>query len=371
MRRLVLISNRVMHYRVPVYNYFKERFEGQEWEFMVRANEIQKENPHKISFDLKILDFKFEKYRYEIERLKPDVVILFLHLKDKIFWPLLAWLKVKKIPVIFWTKGGNLDLPQSKVRWFVFNIVHSVVDAIILYSKYELEMLWPNNKKKVYVANNTLNFHSFPKIVESKDEIKREYNIPFEKVVLSVGRMGEENGRKKLEHLISVFKSIKKVNYGLVIVGSGGENTILGKMNLKNTMYLGEIHDEKSLGISKMFKMADVFCVPGHIGLSINQAMYWGLPVVTEKGLQPPEFRYLVNGRNGFAVEEGDIDGLREKILMLLENENLRREFSRNGREDIEKNGSIEGMFNGFRLAAEASVRGREGNSPKDNGRES
>ena len=53
--------------------------------------------------------FHFSPYRQAIKARKPDVVILFLHLKDRIFLPLLHWLKWNRIPVIVWSKGRNLD----------------------------------------------------------------------------------------------------------------------------------------------------------------------------------------------------------------------------------------------------------------------
>ena len=95
--------------------------------------------------------------------------------------------------------------------------------------------------------------------------------------------------------------------------------------------------------------MADVFSVPGHVGLGLNQAFYWGLPVVTEDGSQPPEINYLINGRNGFIVPNNDLRDLKEKILYLLTEDLAREEFSKNAKEDILKHASIENMFNGFR----------------------
>jgi glycosyltransferase involved in cell wall biosynthesis len=119
-------------------------------------------------------------------------------------------------------------------------------------------------------------------------------------------------------------------------------------MNRANTMYLGEVHDREDIAISRIFKMADLFSVPGHIGLGINQAFYWGLPVVTEAVAQPPEIHYLVHGRNGFMVPADDLGALRGRILELLNDDDKCEEFSRNARHDILTNASIERMFQGF-----------------------
>ena len=71
--------------------------------------------------------------------------------------------------------------------------------------------------------------------------------------------------------------------------------------------------------------------------------------MVTEDGFQPPEIYNLVNGRNGFIVPENDLSALKEKIVYLLTNEAVRCEFSRNARNDILENASVQNMFHGFK----------------------
>ena len=79
------------------------------------------------------------------------------------------------------------------------------------------------HRAKVFVANNTINFEDFPQIRESKEEIKQDLGIPFQKVVLFAGRIGEERNRKKVDHLIDIFRELDRSDVGLVIVGSGLE----------------------------------------------------------------------------------------------------------------------------------------------------
>jgi len=349
MKKVLLISNKVMHYRVSVYNYFARRFREYGWELIVRSNELQKENPHALEFDFKEVPFDFWLYRTEIKKIDPDVVILFLHLKDLIIWPLVHWLKIRRIPSINWNKGANLDEPDSTLRYFLFNYIHSLCDGIILYSRHELKYIMKRNRWKVSYANNTINYEDFPEVHQSKEEIKKEFGIPFEKVVLSVGRMDVGGGRKKIDHLVKVFHDISMKDAGLVIVGSAAKDDLQKQMNKDNTIYLGEIYDPHNIQISKIFKMADLFSIPGHVGLGLNQAFYWGLPVVTEDGLQPPEIHYLINGRNGFVVPNNDLEELKNKILYLLENEDMRKQFSVNAKNDILENASIEKMFMVFK----------------------
>ena len=353
MKKILLISNRVMHYRVSIYNYFYRRFKECGYDFIVRSNELQKQNTHPLEFDFKEIEFKFNRYRKEIKNIGPDFVIFFLHLKEIIYWELVHWLKFKGIPVIYWNKAINYDDPDNKMRCRLFRYMHNVSDGIILYSGEEIKHIKDKNKHKVYIANNTINFEDFPEISESKEQIKEELGIPFKKIVLFVGRMGSGGGRKKVHHLINIFKEIDAHEIGLLLVGSGMDQSLLDGINKSNTIYLGEIHDPHHIQISKTFKMADVFSVPGHIGLGLNQALFWGLPAVTEAGDQPPEIQYLINGRNGFIVPNNDQDELRKKILYLLHNDSIRHEFSNNAKKDIMQYATVENMFVGFKNCVE------------------
>jgi glycosyltransferase involved in cell wall biosynthesis len=348
LQRVLLVSNRLMHYRVSVYNYFWQHFRMHGWDFVVISNELQRQNQIQRQFELIERPFGFFKYRAEIQRINPDVVILFLHLKDLMLWPLIHWLKFAGIPVALWTKTRNLDDPDNRIRNAFFDYVNLISDGIILYTSSLSKFVPERYRGKIFVANNTLNFEDFPVISESKEEIKRDLDIPFEKVVLFSGRIGEERNRKKVDHLIEIFGELQRSDVGLVIVGSGLSDELRARMNPANTRYLGEVHDPTNRQISRMFKMADICSIPGHVGLGLNQAFFWGLPMVTERGNQPPEIDYLRDGENGFIVPEDDRRALRDRLLLLIDNDKERRRMSENARRDILRHASIEGMFDGF-----------------------
>ena len=196
-RTVMLISNRVMHYRVPVYDYFHRRFAERGWKFVVRTDELEEANAHRIEFDFKEIPFGFRRYKAEIERLNPEVVILFLHLKDKTIWPLLHWLKARRTRVVLWSKAKNYDKPNSLLSAVLYNYVHRLCDGLIVYAQQELREIRPIDRRKTFVAPNTINFESYPDVSESREDIKRALGIPFDKVVLSVGRMGAGGGQRK------------------------------------------------------------------------------------------------------------------------------------------------------------------------------
>jgi len=359
-RRVLLVSNQVMHYRVAVYNYFYRRFKESGYDFQVIADRLQKQNQNALEFGFREIPFNFFRYTRAIGAAQPDAVILFLLLKNLIVWPLAHWLKIKRIPFAIWTKGGNWDRKGSRTRYHLFNYLHGLSDALILYSKDCAGLIKPQFRSKSFVANNTLNFNNFPAVEATNEEIKREFSIPFRKVVLFVGRMGVGKGRKRVDHLADIFSTIDRPDVGLVIVGAGLPEEVRSRLNPKNTLYLGEVHDSRDLGIAKLFKMADVCAIPGHVGLSLNQAFYWGLPVVTEEGDHPPEVAYLKPGRNGFMVPANDLNAFKEKILLLLDRDDLRTDFAKRAKETILTEASIENMFSGFKDCAEFLCRKKE-----------
>ena len=344
--QVLLVSNKVFHYRVLNYNYFARRFREEGFEFAVRASELQSNNPYPVEFDFKAIPFGFRAYAREIARMQPAIVILFIHLKDWFVWPLIHWLKLRGIKVVYWNKGVNLEVRNPTWRNHAFYYVHTRCDALILYSRRNIVDIQPKNRHKVFVANNTINFDAIPAVTSSKADIKREFGLPYEKFVLFVGRMRPV---KKVEHLIEAFNSIEDAGVGCVIVGDPLGYDLPRLIRRANVRHLGEVFDPKNERVSRLFKAADLFCIPGDVGLGLNEAFHWGLPVVTEDGLQPPEIHYLTSGRNGFIVPENDIAALREKLLLLLRDDALRARFSSAAQEDIARDASIERMFSGFR----------------------
>lgn len=353
LRKLLLVSNQVMHYRVPVYNYFYNRFRHLGYEFCVLTNSFQRDNAQTIEFPYRELPMRFRTYRDAITSWRPAAVIVFLHLKDLIIWPLVHWLKLRGIPFAFWTKGGNWDDKGSHLRYCLFNYIHAVSDALILYSASCKDLVHPRFHAKAFVANNTLNFEAFPQISETKQEIKRQLGIPFEKVVLFIGNMAAEGGRKKVGHLIDIFRNVDRQDVGLVLVGSGLSVQSQARLNRKNTLYFGQVQDSENRQISRLCRMADLCAIPGHVGLGLNQALFWGLPVIAEEGRHPPEIAYLKPGRNGFIVPSGDLAAFADRMLYVLDNDDVRAELSQNAAADIRKDASPEMMFEGFRKCVE------------------
>ena len=159
--------------------------------------------------------------------------------------------------------------------------------------------------------------------------------------------MGRIQKRKRVFDLIDAFRSLRLDSAGLIIVGPD-EDKVLNHVNDSNIYKIGPIYGDESL---VLLSLSDIFCIPGHVGLSIVDAFWCGLPVVTENVIHAPEIMYLKDGENGFMVAAGNIPQLAQKLETLLLDDELRGRFSRAARKEIMSNGHIDKMCEGFREA--------------------
>ncbi|MHC1773523.1 MAG: glycosyltransferase family 4 protein [Flexilinea sp.] len=340
MKKILLISNYVFHYRQKVYSYFYGAFQKEGYEFHVLSNSYQ-ESGFKIGFIKHERPFSVTGYATEIKKIQPDCVIFFLHLKDWIMIPMIYYCKYKKIPVIYWNWGVSAKTPNSRVKNILFFHIHNISDAIVTYTPETKENYFQEKTKhKVFVGYNTLNFSDIDKDkVPLKKTIKKKYEIIEEFILLFVGRILPD---KRLDILLENFQNLDDV--AVVIVGSGLSQRQQQVINeTKNYYFLGELFGND---VNNIFNSCDVFCMPGAIGLAMNEALFWGKPVCTLTGSSKPEKYFLKNGFNGYIIQnEKDY---RKIVLSLLENRILLTEMSKNALEVYEKEAKIDHMFSGF-----------------------
>ena len=339
MKKVLLISNKVHHYRSRIYNAFYDMFLKMGYEFHVISNEYQK-----VTFPIRYIKhekpFSPKGYIDAIKDISPDVCINFLHLKDKLIFPLTFYCKRKNIPMIYWGHGINLRTPDAKIKNLIFRFIHTISDAIILYSTEQLKYVSTRNQKKTFIAKNTLSFEDTDlKALAPKECVKEKYGIKESKVLMYISRILPYKG---LDILIENFKDVEDI--ALVVVGGGiseEQKNIID--STPHYYYLGERYDKE---VDEIYNMGDVFSTPGHIGLAVNQSMFFGKPIVVLNRKHAPEITYLHNGENGYIVETEK--KLKEKIVELCSNGSLYEQVAQNARKTYETEMQIEVMFEGF-----------------------
>jgi L-malate glycosyltransferase len=240
---------------------------------------------------------------------------------------LLARLTGKR--VLMWTHGYLRREPRLKsMTRFLF---YRLANGLLLYGNRARTILaelgYP--AETMYVVYNSLDYERQVELRRAIDEatrtrVRREMGVSEgERLILSVGRL---NRPKRYAELV---KAVGRAAEGgarlrLVLVGDGPERGDLEALTQRlgipdRVRFLGPSYDEARL--AEWISSADLFVVPGDIGLSCIHALVYGVPVVTHGNLdtQYPEVEAIQPGRNGDLFREHDVDDLARVILQWLE----------------------------------------------------
>jgi glycosyltransferase involved in cell wall biosynthesis len=227
-----------------------------------------------------------------------------------------------------------------KLNFFMMNRIKKSValndkirDTCIKYGKVHPE--------KIEVIPNGVNVQLF-NTHSNLDDIKQKYGLNEQILILYVGRIHKIKG---IEYLIkSANKIINLDEYNVLFLLVGPiENTGIDKLvyddmvdlirsfNLQNNVrFTGAIPIDD---LQKLYAACDIFVLPSFaetFGLVITEAMASGKPVVTTK--TDGALIQIKDKWNGFLVESADEVDLAEKIKILIDNEDYRKQFGLNGR---------------------------------------
>lgn len=154
-----------------------------------------------------------------------------------------------------------------------------------------------------------------------KDSVKKTLGIFEDKIVLAVGQFIH---RKGFDLLLEGARYLSK-DVGIYFVGGNPTEQYLSlkdKYNLENVYFVGF---QKPEDLKKYYQIADVFVLPTREdiwGLVINEAMAYGVPVVTtNKCLAGVEL--IQADRNGYLIETENIDSLVEAISKIISDKEL------------------------------------------------
>lgn len=208
-------------------------------------------------------------------------------------------------------------------QWIIMQIrryCYKKADGALAYASLGKELLptYGIAADKVFVTYNSNNTDAMFSI---KKQLSEEKNI-LEKNDFRVIHVGRLVKWKRVDLLIDAFSKIVPSfpQAELVIIGDGPEIEHLKKqaadLNVeKKIIFTGAIYDNKT--IASYLSASAVYVLAGMGGLSINDAMTFGLPVIcsvcdgTERDL-------VIDNRNGLFFEENNVHDLTGKLLMLL-----------------------------------------------------
>ncbi|MEM4719400.1 MAG: glycosyltransferase family 4 protein [Candidatus Pacearchaeota archaeon] len=286
-------------------------------------------------------------------------------------------LSIVSIPNITYTFNKDCDLIHcahclslNKKPWVLDTEVYDRIAATgkIAYSrlgKFIIKKLlessyckkiicWSEDCKKTFEKA----FHNNEKILNKIEVLHfalqkfKFKKIPHKNVkILFVARWFDaKGGRQTLEVFKRLSEKFRKAEF-IFICPTPKEF----KEKYKNSRIkiLDMVHQEKLF--EEIYPYSDIFFYPGFgdsYGFAVPEAMMFGLPIITTNTFAKREL--VTDGKSGFLIElpknwkgykdmnEELLQNLEEKTSLLIENEKLRKEMSKNARKEAEKKFSIE-----------------------------
>lgn len=265
--------------------------------------------------------------RRKIKKIKPDTILSFGELWNNMV--LLSTIGLK-YPVYI----SDRSQPDKSLGTFHDRLrrwLYPKAKGIILQSEKAKQNFIANisNKNKdIKVIGNPIR-----KITAIQGEIKK-------KRVLMVGRLIKS---KNQDRLIRIFADIDKPDWELILVGYDHlEQFNMDPLKeLSNSLGIGDrvVFAGKQTDVDKFYLESSVFAFTSSsegFPNVIGEAMSAGLPVVAYDCVAGPS-EMIINDVNGFLIPLFDDLMFKEKLIQLMEDEDLRNAMGQNAIKTIEK----------------------------------
>jgi len=357
--KLVLITEIIAPYRIPVFNALAQR-PGidlhvvflSENDPTLRQWQVYK-NEIKFNYDvLSSWRLRFGRQNLllnrevcsTLRRLKPDVVIAGGY-NYPACWSAAYWARARAVPFLLWTESTIYDQRRnySSVE-FIKKRFLNLCAAFVVPGQSSLHYLQHLgvSEERISPAPNAVDTKLFANFAQAarREEADRRthYHMPA-KYFLFAGRLVKEKGVFDLLDAYSQLSPEIRHDIGLVFVGDGSARHALteraSQIQPGDIKFVGFLHREE---LAQVYALAEAFIFPTHSdpwGLVVNEAMACGLPIIATSvaGCTPD---LVEDGLNGFVVEPFDAQGLASAMITLATKAEIRVAMGRKSRERIE-----------------------------------
>jgi len=310
------------------------RFSDHEMDVLTKTHE----NSDDSKYDFEVIRKDFSGYAGYLKkslyllRKSREYDVIYLSAPDSSWVTIPASLTTK---VVSHAHGRELFIDIKRLRTylrkFLFLIGIKSVDQFIAISDWTGSRLEESgiDESRIEVIPNGVDYERF----QTEETIKKPETDEF--VILTVSRLDPRKGHDL------VMKAITDIDCKYVIVGSGSEESRLREkareLDIKDkVLFEGYIDDEK---LPAYYNSADLFVMPskhledGNVegfGITYLEANSTSLPVIgSSTGGIPTAIR---DGYNGLLCEP-DADSVRETIMKLKENDEMREKMREDAKE--------------------------------------
>jgi len=158
---------------------------------------------------------------------------------------------------------------------------------------------------------------------------------PKRRNILMVSRLLR---RKGFQFVIEALAGIK-TDFTTIIVGDGPYAKALKKLAHErgvDVRFMGWL-DNKSAKLRELYETSSIFVLPSEIenfSIALIEAMASGMAIIASNAGGCPE----IVGDSALLVNPRDVDGIRRRLIRLMENESLVKELGRSARKRVEEN---------------------------------
>jgi glycosyltransferase involved in cell wall biosynthesis len=372
-RRLVILTEIIAPYRIPVFNALAARCEIElHVIFLSRTDTSTRQwrvYEDEIRFSYEVLPCwrrRIGKYNLLLNAnvasalyaAAPDVVVCggYNYLAA---WQAMNWAKRNQVPFLLWSESTAQDRRKQHfpVEWLKHKFLRNC-DGFVVPGRSAQEYLqqFVSRSRQIFLARNAVDIELFAtkcaSIRTDADRLRGELALPA-RYFLYVGRLVRSKGVFDLIRAYAALPANLRAEVSLVFAGDGPMRPELEAQ--AREIYPGAAHFVGFIqrdDLASYYALAECLVVPTHTdpwGLVVNEAMACGLPVICTAvaGCAADLVR-----DNGILVRPGDVMQLAQAMQQIANDSELRQSMSRHSA-DLIRNFSPEACAAGF---AEATL---------------
>ena len=373
-RRLVILTEIIAPYRIPVFNALA-RHAGLDLHviFLAETDETLRQwrvYKDEIFFSHQVLPswrWRAGKNSFLINRglwsalnkVSPEVIICGGY-NYAASWESLLWARRHRVPFVLWSESNGHDTRGGRA-WVeslkTYFLRHC--DRFVVPGKASFEYLKTlgSPAESILTAPNAVDNSLFAAQAENTrlhaPEFREKLGLPF-RFILFVGRLVPEKGVFDLLDAYAKLESSLRSEVGLVFAGDGAskeELTQRAKRIGPGAVYFpGFVQREDLAGL---YALAETLVLPTHSdpwGLVVNEAIACGLPIIVSS-VAGCSGDLVEDGWNGYVVPPRDAEKLSVAIDSLVRQPELEQQMSTRSSERI-RNHSPEACADGLAAAA-------------------
>jgi glycosyltransferase involved in cell wall biosynthesis len=266
--------------------------------------------------------------------------------------------------IVFWGHGWTInERKPSRLAEAAKKYLTRKVHWWFAYSQKSADIVarlgFPRDR--ITIVQNSIDTNSLEKQKGNASDkmiadLKVRMNMESSHTAIYVGGLYKE---KKIAFLLEAAAEIRRTipDFHLIVIGAGPEQQLALDWAKRNTWiyYLGPLFGEQRV---PYLKIADVFLLPGSVGLAIIDSFVFETPLITlDLPTHGPEIGYLENGKNGLMLNPsaGPIDYARAVSDLLRNREKMNRLME--GCCRSAKRYTIDAMVSGFAEGVGKAIR--------------